>query len=304
MIITLTGNNSFALHQRLNGLVGEFIKKYGDLALELIDAEEAEAQAVLGAVQSPPFLAERKMVVVRNLSSNKQASELIEQIISSAGDSTDLIFYDSVTDKRTAYYKILKAKTKLEQFNELDAQSLANWLVEEAKNGNASLSLSEARFLVERVGTNQSLLANELQKLLTYDPKITHGTIELLTEPNPQSKVFELLDAAFSGNKKNALRLYEEQRAQKVEPQAILAMIAWQLQILAVAKYGSGKPANAIAKDSGLSPYPVTKAQGLARKINEDKLKNMVAEAFEIDWRSKTSAIDLDEALKTYITTL
>jgi hypothetical protein len=30
----------------------------------------------------------------------------------------------------------------------------------------------------------------------------------------------------------------------------------------------------------------------------------MVAEAFEIDWRSKTSAIDLDEALKTYITTL
>jgi DNA polymerase-3 subunit delta len=285
MIITLTGNNSFALHQRLNGLVGEFIKKYGDLALELIDAEEAEAQAVLGAVQSPPFLAERKMVVVRNLSSNKQASELIEQIISSAGDSTDLIFYDSVTDKRTAYYKILKAKTKLEQFNELDA-------------------LSDAKFLVERVGTNQSLLANELQKLLTYDPKITHGTIELLTEPNPQSKVFELLDAAFSGNKKNALRLYEEQRAQKVEPQAILAMIAWQLQILAVAKYGSGKPANAIAKDSGLSPYPVTKAQGLARKINEDKLKNMVAEAFEIDWRSKTSAIDLDEALKTYITTL
>ena len=30
----------------------------------------------------------------------------------------------------------------------------------------------------------------------------------------------------------------------------------------------------------------------------------MVDEALDIDWRGKTTAIDLDEALKTYIVTL
>src|SRR5438552_3215043 len=114
MIITLTGTNSFALHARLNELLAGFIKKYGDLALERIDAEDAEGQAILDAVQSLPFLAERKMVVIRSLGSNKQATEQIEQIISSAGDSTDLIFHEPLTDKRTAYYKTLKSKTQLE----------------------------------------------------------------------------------------------------------------------------------------------------------------------------------------------
>jgi DNA polymerase-3 subunit delta len=304
MIVTLTGNNSFAMHEKLSELTGGFIKKYGNLALERIDGEEADAQAILDALQSMPFLAQRKMVVVRNLGASKQAAEQIEQIISSAGDSTDLIIYEPVTDKRTAYYKALKSKTQLEELNELDTPVLANWLVDEAKKEGASLSQNDARFLVERVGTNQALLANELQKLLTYDPKITRENIELLTEPTPQSKVFELLDAAFSGNKGRALKLYDEQRAQKVEPQAILAMIAWQLQLLAIAKYANGKQPGIVAKDAGMSPYPIAKALGLVRKMDEPKLKILVSEAFEIDLRSKTSALDLDEALKTYITTL
>jgi DNA polymerase III delta subunit len=112
------------------------------------------------------------------------------------------------------------------------------------------------------------------------------------------------LDAAFAGNKGRALKLYEEQRAQKVEPQAILALIAWQLQLLALTKYADGKSTTQIAKDVGMNPYPISKAARLAHKLKDEKFKEMVDFAFEIDLKSKTSAIDLDEALKTYITTL
>src|SRR5262249_47016124 len=125
-----------------------------------------------------------------------------------------------------------------------------------------------------------------------------------LTVKNPQSKVFDLLDATFSGNKKRALELYDEQRAQKVEPQAIIAMMAWQLDLIALAFYGQGKDANQIAKDAGVSPYPVMKAQRLATKLDEIKLKRMVQQALEIDEMGKTTPLDLDEALKTYIITI
>jgi DNA polymerase III delta subunit len=125
-----------------------------------------------------------------------------------------------------------------------------------------------------------------------------------LVDSQPQSKVFDLLDAAFSGKKSRALELYEEQRAQKVEPQAILALITWQLQLLALTKYADGKSAAAIAKDVGMNPYPISKAANLSHKLDEEKFKNMVDFAFEIDVKSKTTPLDLDEALKTYITTL
>jgi DNA polymerase III delta subunit len=100
------------------------------------------------------------------------------------------------------------------------------------------------------------------------------------------------------------LELYEEQRAQKIEPQAILAMIAWQLQLLALTKYADGKSTATIAKDVGMNPYPISKAANLAHKLDEEKFNKMVNFAYEIDLKSKTTALDLDEALKTYITTL
>jgi DNA polymerase III subunit delta len=304
MIITLAGSNSYGLRKRLDELAGKFGKEHGELAVEKIDAEEAEGQAVLDAVQSLPFLAPRKMVIVRNGSLNTSLSGQIEQIIDSAGDSTDLIFYEPAPDKRTSYFKVLKSKTQLEEFNEMDARELARWLAAEAKKQGGQLSQADAAYLVERVGVNQQLLAGELDKLVTYEPKITRDNIDRLTEKTPQSKVFDLLDAAFAGDKEKALELYADQRAQKVEPQTIMAMIAWQLKLLALAKAGSGKSPQQIAKDAGLSPYPVMKAQNLARKIDNEKLRRMVSEALEIDEKSKTKDIDLNEALKTYLVTL
>jgi DNA polymerase-3 subunit delta len=304
VIVTLTGSNSFALYQRLEYLVKEFVKEYGDLALERLDGEEVDVQVIIDALQNLPFLANKKMVVVRELGANKQAAEKIEQIIASAGDDTDLILYEPATDKRTVYYKTLKSKTQLEEFNELDAHGLARWLADEAGKRGGELSSVDANYLVERVGTGQALLSNELDKLLTYEPKITRAAIDALTDPLPQSKVFDLLDAAFSGRPSRALELYEQQRAQKVEPQAILAMIAWQLQLLALTKYADGKSTAAIAKDVGMNPYPISKAANLAHKLNEQKFKSMVDFAFEIDLKSKSTPLDLDEALKTYITSL
>ncbi len=304
MIATLTGNNFYLVKRRLDELVGKFVDEYGELAVDKIDAEEAEAPAILEAVQSLPFLASRKLVVIRNLSANKPATEQIEQIISSAGDGADVIFYEPSPDKRTVFYKVLKSQTELEEYNELDVQGLSQWLANEAKKLGGKISPADANYLVERVGANQELLANELDKLLVYEPDITRDNIDTLTVKNPQSKVFDLLDATFSGHKKRALELYDEQRAQKVEPQAIIAMMAWQLDLIALAMFGKDKDANQIAKDAGVSPYPVMKAQRLAAKLDETKLKRMVREALDIDELGKTTPLDLDEALKTYIITL
>jgi DNA polymerase-3 subunit delta len=304
MIVTLSGNNSLGLRQRLAELTSNFIDEHSDLALERIEAQDVEGRDIIEAVQSLPFLTDRKMVVVRDLSANKAAAEQVEQIISSSGKTTDLIFYEPTTDKRTVYYKTLKKLTQLETFDELAPQELPKWLVQAAINAGGELSFADANYLMERVGPNQAILASELEKLIIYEPIISRANIDALTEPTPQSKIFELLDATFGGNKKRALKLYDEQRAQKVEPQQILAMLAWQLQLLAIVKLAKDRPAATIAKDAGLNPYPVNKAKSLDSKISLSELKHMVSEALELDRLSKTSSLDLDEALKAYMLSL
>jgi DNA polymerase-3 subunit delta len=304
MIITLTGQNTFAMRQKLKELVSEFLQKHGELAVEKFDAEEAEADSIIEAMQALPFLSAGKMVVVRSGGANKGFAERIEQTINSIPDTTDVIFYEPQLDKRTGYFKVLNKQTNYEEFKDLDRHALARWLADEAKNQNAKLSPADATYMVERLGDNQQLLYNELTKLATYDSNISRANIELLTEPTPQSKVFDLLDAAFGGQKQRALRLYDDQRAQKVEPQIILGMIGWQLRLLALIKLGAGKSTAEIAKDAGMKPYPVEKASRLAAKLRSEDLRRLADEALEIDIKGKTTSIDLDEALKTYIVTI
>jgi DNA polymerase-3 subunit delta len=301
MIITLTGTNSFGLQRTLRELTGRFVEEQGDLALERLDGEEASLERIGEALTSLPFLAAKKMVLLRAPSANKQFMEQAEQLLSGLPETTEVVLVEPKLDKRTAYYKFLKKQTDFREFPELDHNGLASWLADEAKAKQGSLTANDARYLVERVGTDQQLLSNELEKLLLYSSKIDRATIDLLTEPTPQSTVFELLDAAFAGNHKRAAQLYAEQRTLKVEPAQIVAMLAWQLHVLALIKTAGDRSADQIAKEAKVNPFVVRKSQGIARRLTLARLRTLTGELLEIDVATKTISIDADEALQHYL---
>lgn len=304
VITVLTGENSYLLKVELSQLIDSFVAEHTDMGLERLDGEEAEYGRMQEAVESIPFLASKKLVVLQRPSANKEFIEKAASLLEAVPDTTDVVIVEPKPDKRTVYYKLLKKVATVKEFAELDENGLARWLVEQAKQREGSLSLADARYLVQRVGVNQRLMSNELDKLLSYAPDITRQTIDLLTEPTPQSTVFELLDAAMAGNAKRALELYGEQRAMKVEPQQILAMLAWQLHALAVVKTAAGKDAATIAKEAKINPYAVRKTQNLARQMSVAQIKRLVQSALELDIRLKSQPIDADEALTNLLLTI
>jgi len=304
MIVTLTGVNGFLLRHELQGLVGDFLREHGDMGLERLDGQEAEFERLQESLQSLPFLSSKKLVVLREPSANKKFTEHAEKLLGEVPETTDVILVEPKLDKRLAYYKYLKKHTDFREFAELDANSLSRWLVEQAKERGGKLSPADARYLVERIGENQQSLAHELDKLLLYEPNITRQTIELLADKTPQSTIFELLEAAFAGHTKKALELYQEQRAQKVEPQQIIAMLAWQLHVLAVIKMAGDRSPDTIAKDARLSPFVVRKSSSIASRLSVEQLKQLVADLLTIDARLKRESLDADEALQNYLLSL
>lgn len=301
MIITLTGTNSYLRQRELRRLVNEFVKANGDFALEKIDGEETEFLRINDAIQSLPMLANKKMVLVTSPGANKQFVEQIEEVIAKVPESTDLVIVEPKLDKRLSYYKTLKTQTDFKEYNELDETGLTQWLTEYVKSEGGSISSGDAKYLVERVGANQQLLSGEIDKILTYDSDISRSTIEKLTEPTPQSTIFELIDAAFAGNHKRTLKLYKEQRQMKVEPQQIIAMIAWQLNALAIVVSAGDRQANVIAKDAKMNPFVVRKTQTLAKKIGPRTLRKLAKDALELDESIKTENIVADDALIHYL---
>lgn len=294
--------------------VAAFELEYGDMAVEKLDAEAVSYDRITEAVQSLPFLASRKLVVLRGGSLNKDFTEKFEEFLSLITDSTDVLLTEAKIDKRTSFYKLLQKKTVFTEFKELDSNGLARWAVGYAKEQGGSISQSDATYLIQRVGdalhvqkktgASQLSLKNELDKLLLYALSITRESIDLMTDENPASKIFDLLDAAFAGDTRRMQRLYADQRAQGVEPQQILAMIVWQLYIFAIVKAGQGKSPSEIAQSAKLSPFVVEKAQSAMRRASLADLRAMVRTLRELDVRTKTEGIIPDEAVQFYLLSL
>jgi DNA polymerase-3 subunit delta len=304
MITVLTGTNHFLLQAKLQAMVRDFVAQHGDMALDRLDGEEASLERIREAIDSLPFLASRKLVVLKTPGANRQFVEQAETILADVSDTTDVVLVEPKLDKRLVYYKFLKKKTDFQEYNELDEMGLGRWLVTVAQETGGSLTQSDARYLVERVGANQQLLSGEIDKLLSYAPKITRANIDLLTEPTPQSTIFDLVDAAMSGRVKRALELYAEQRSLKVEPQQIIAMLGWQLHVLCVVKAAGGRDPVEVAREAKLNPFVVRKTQSLARNLSLPQLKHLVHDVLQLDIKLKTQSIDADEALQNLILSL
>jgi len=300
-LVTITGENDYARKAELQRLAHAFTAEYGALSLERVDGEDHEFIRIQEALTSLPFLASKKMVVLTRPTASKQFVEQAEALLSDLPETTDLVLVEPKFDKRSSMYKFLKKVSDFREFNKLDGAPLASWLVAEAKTNGATLSSGDARYLIERVGTNQQMLVGEVTKLSLYAPAITRATIDLLTEPTPQSTIFELVDAAFTGQDRQALGLYDEQRRLKVEPIQIVAMLAWQLHVLALVLAAGDRGSDAIARDAKISPYTVSKTQRLARRVSAARLRTLVNRLVTIDQRSKRESIDLDEALRHYL---
>jgi DNA polymerase-3 subunit delta len=303
-ITVLTGDNSYMLQAELHRLIAEFVAEHTDMALEQLDGEEAEFDRLRESLQSLPFLASKKLVVLRSPSANKQFVEAAQDLLTELPETTDVIIVEPKLDKRQSYYKFLKKQPGFHEFSQMDVPRLAKWLVDQAAAQGRTLESKDATYLIERVGANQQLLANEVEKLGLYDKVITKRTINELTERAPQSTIFELLDAALAGKRKRALELYQEQRVMKVEPQQILALLGWQLHIMALVKTAGERDPSQIASEAKINPFVVRKTQGIVRNMTLAELKALIHEVLTLDIRLKSESIDADEALQNLIISL
>lgn len=304
MVVTLTGANLFAIREALEGIIAPFTVEHGDIAIERLDGEQTDIVRIRASLQSPPFLSARKMVVIRNAGTNKQFVESAATLLGDMPATTDLIMVEPKLDKRSVHYKYLKQATEFHDLEELNAASLARWVNETVSAQGGTITASDAQLLIGRVGDSQQLLLHAIEKLTLYSSHIDRQSIELLTDQTPQGQVFQLLEAAFGGQRQQAIRLYQEQREQKVDPLQIIAMLTWQLRVLALIQSAGNRPADVIATQAKLSPFVVHKSYGLARTLSRGRLRQLVSGLLALDVRAKREPVDLDEALQNYLLTL
>jgi DNA polymerase-3 subunit delta len=300
MLRLLTGENEFALYEEQKRIRDEFLKKFDAFGLEQLDAEEQDTPRLREAVLQLPFLVSRKLVVINNVFSSKLIQETILELIPGIPKEVDVVLVDTKSDKRTKLYKELQTSKSVVEFTSLKGAALDTWAIKYARGRNSELSLANAHYLIDRVGTNQMVLAREIEKLSVFGT-VSEELIAAYTEQALKSTVFDLLDRLFAGKIEQALKLYDELLANKTDPAEILALIGWQLHIFALIKYaGKGAPGE-IASQIGVHPFVVGKSMNTVRGLSIEKVKLSVTKALAADIMIKTSSVDSTDVVKVLL---
>ncbi|HSE61468.1 MAG TPA: DNA polymerase III subunit delta [Candidatus Saccharimonadales bacterium] len=291
MIITLTGENTFAAKQAEHQLIEAFAAKYGPAGIERVDGEELEVSRLPDLLQGATLFAPVRLVILKNISTNKSLLEPLTTALERTADETTVVIADSTLDKRTKLYKFLKSKSNFQDFTPLDEPKLAAWVQKVAKEYGAVISASDALYLVQRAGRDQWRLTHEVDKLAHYSPQISRETIELLVESAPEGTAFELLDAAMAGKSERVSALLAALKTEE-DPYKLFGLLASQVHALAVVSTAGTRSADQIAKDAGIHPFVVRKTQVTANRLGWARIQRITQSVADCDWQLKSTGAD------------
>ena len=241
-----------------------------DFDLERLDASTSTADAILASAGQIPFMAERRVTLVRGMEGwrdrNKQSEcERLAEGIAKLGESACLILVASAEEeegkrKTAVTVKLDNAVKKfgaVVTFEGLKGDALAKWVAERIRTYGKKITAGAAQKLIESAGDEMTLLDNEIIKLVCFvgdDATIDERVVSEVASSSPEDAVFATIDAISRKDTDLSLRLLAELHRYDPKPQAVagklLALLARQYRMLWQAKFLAGKAGSAALSSS------------------------------------------------------
>jgi DNA polymerase-3 subunit delta len=288
MITVLTGENSFEIQQALRVYARAF-----DGTAEYIDGTELELKQLPDLLMGATLFANKRLVIIKQLSDNKAIWPELSDWLPRVSDDIHLILVEAKPDKRTKSYKdLIKAATVTEfkPWTERDTAKAEQWVAGEAKVLSCEIDQASIRTLVQRVGPDQWLLYQALQKLSVLD-RVTPEVIAEVIEANPVENVFDLFESALRGNTAKVGHMIKTLELTE-DPYRLFGLLSGQAFQLAALAVAGDKSSSEVAKDLGVHPYGLGKLTTYARSLGRSGVKKVIAAFAEADTGMKTSSAE------------
>ncbi|MCB9450171.1 MAG: DNA polymerase III subunit delta [Anaerolineaceae bacterium] len=316
----LHGDDLFTLEQAL----GEFRAKMsetdnGDLNTSEFDGTTASVPEIINAVSSYPFLADKRMVIVKGMlatitrkGAGETGKKAVEQLIDALPNLPDwarLIFVEreSLSEKN----KLVKLAQDTETGHEKSytaPKDATGWIIKRAQEDyGAEIEPRAAVALSAVIAGDLARADAELVKLVSYvngERPITEADVDLLTPYLAEARVFDMVDAMTEGRTQAALQgLHRLLQEKDEDPFRIYGMMVRQFRLLLLAKEylaGGGYPKD-MASALGMAPFVAKKMAQQSRGFSLEQLDRIYRALSETDTQMKTGQINPDLALDLLI---
>jgi DNA polymerase-3 subunit delta len=321
LIYILAGPDDFSISQRLE----EFKKDLDETMLAAnftqFPGEKVSPAELKAAVETVPFLAEKRLVVVTGLlgrfeaggqkkaASRENDVRLFAGSLASGPESTLVILIDDKVAGSNPLLKALGQKARISQFPLLKGDELKVWIGERVQKSGGSIGPAAVNLLASLVGSNLWTMSGEVEKLVLYcaGRRIEEADVRTLVANARDVNIFALVDAILAPDAARAENLLEQMLAGGDTPSHLLNMLHRQLHLLVLARDMQSRkvPQAEMQSKLGLSAeFAFRKTLEQAKRYSVPRLKTALERLLETDIDIKTGKYGDELALNVLVAEL
>lgn len=261
---------------------------------------------------------DKKCVIVKNANlfgsskngdSNriKEDSDRLLKYMANENNNTILIFiYNGKCDSKKKIYNLIKDAGNLFLYPSMTKTDMKNELQKVAKSNNYKIDDKSLWHIINNSLSNFDLCINELKKIMLYYNKseeIKYEDVINLTSKSIEDNNFKLVDSIVSRDLENSLKLLNDSKILKIEPNIILSLLYREFRLmLCVILYEKMNYAHyAILSELKLADWQYNKVKNNIRNYNYREIKEEIVKLSNLDYKVKSGLISKDVLLINYI---
>ena len=277
-----------------------------ELNESVMDAPATDA--VIAACETLPFLADKRLVIVREhpaLTGRADADDRLLSYISNVPDSAVLVFLcRGKADARKKLYGAIKKVGGIVSFAPLSDAELNAWIVKTFVGLGKSVTPQTASVLAFTVGSDTALLRREIEKLaaLAGDrDTVTEEDVHAVATRSVECTVFEMVDAVVAGQQGKAFGLLRDMLTTGSDRLGILAMLLRQfrlmqhIKIMQFEKLAAGE----IKQRLGIAPFAAERCMRQASGYTGGQVKKAVQICLNAEYKVKSGGWNQEGALES-----
>ena len=298
------GAEEYIKQQALKNLCARLLPE-GLEQMNLTDLTDPAPDALIAAAETLPFLAEKRVVVVREcalLTAGRKAEDedraaALSDYIPRIPPTACVVFYvKGKADGRKKLYTLLKKQNAIVDFSPMNDAECADWCVRALRRMGKRLSGENAARLVFTVGRDAALLRQEMDKLCAYlgeREEIAAEDIDQICTRSTECTVFQMVDAQVAGNNDTAFALLGDMLRSGEDRVGILAMLLRQYRILYHMRclMDERTPQASQAQLLGIPPFAVGRTQQQARRFDKARLRAAYDFLLDYEYRLKQGRV-------------
>jgi DNA polymerase-3 subunit delta len=315
-IVVVFGDEEYQKANALQRFLDTLLPPGVDRGLALGDYDGARPEdqggpalaSVLDDLRTLPFLADRRVVVIRDADKFISAHrEPLERYLHRPAPTGTLVLVCRSFPKTTRLYKaVVAAGGQVVECKKLTARGLVDFVIAEARDRKKRLDYSVAARLIELIGQDQGILASEVEKLCLYGadrPVITADDVSDLVGVTREEKIFAVMDAAATGQLPQALQLWHQvvttDRAATFKAIGGMAFVV-RRWLAAHQMAADGLPIRAIAPKVMMWGRE-RELDTLLRRLSPARLKRILATIADLDSQAKVGARSIEMGIEALL---